>query len=186
MKAVDPDLVRACQRGESGALAALADACYEDVWLLALRVTGNRADAADVTQEVFAKMATAVVAFRAESAFSTWLFRVTTNAAITALRKRRHDGGSIDDQPEQAVDRVSDLPEEAALRSDTTRRVHRALAALSADDRAVVVLHDLEGTSTADCAELLGITPGALRVRLHRAHRRLAVILGSFDEPEND
>src|SRR5688572_13990621 len=88
---VDPDIVRACQRGDAGALDALVRATYADVYALALRVVRNRDDAADVTQEVYVRVLRSVAGFRGEAAFGTWLHRVTVNAALSALRRRaRH------------------------------------------------------------------------------------------------
>ena len=88
MMDVDPEVVRACQRGEPGALDALIRATYADVFNLALRLVRDREDAADVTQEVFVRVLRSVAGFRGESSFGTWLHRVTVNVALTSMRRR--------------------------------------------------------------------------------------------------
>src|SRR5919206_1963582 len=85
---VDPALVRACQRGTPGALDTLVRATYADVYALCRRMLANPDEAADATQEVYLRVMRSVLGFRGESAFGTWLHRVTVNVCLTALRKR--------------------------------------------------------------------------------------------------
>src|SRR5580704_17851843 len=85
---VDPALVRACQRGEPGALDELIRATYADVYALARRMLADPDEAADATQEVFVRVMRSVLGFRGESAFGTWLHRVTVNVCLTMLRRR--------------------------------------------------------------------------------------------------
>ena len=85
---VDPTLVRACQRGERGALDSLIRASYADVYRLARRMLADPDEAADATQEVFVRVMRSVVGFRGDAAFGTWLHRVTVNVCLTMLKKR--------------------------------------------------------------------------------------------------
>src|SRR3954470_2635117 len=85
---VDAALVRACQRGEPGALDELIRATYADVYALCRRMLANPDEAADATQEVYLRVTRSVIGFRGESAFGTWLHRVTVNVCLTALKKR--------------------------------------------------------------------------------------------------
>jgi RNA polymerase sigma-70 factor (ECF subfamily) len=186
---VDPALVRACQRGEPGALDALIRATYADVYALSRRMLADPDEAADATQEVFVRVMRSVLGFRGDSAFGTWLHRVTVNVCLTALRKRsraRHAGlvaghmpfGLPDDESSLAAG--GPLPDEAAATADLAARSEAALATLPEDARAVVVLRDIEGLSTKEVAELLGVTETVVKVRLHRAHAKLrALVLGS-------
>jgi RNA polymerase sigma-70 factor, ECF subfamily len=179
---VAPELVRACQRGEPGAMEALIRGTYSDVYALCRRLLGDPADAADATQEVYLRVVRSVLAFRGESAFGTWLHRVTVNVCMTALKRRgdaRGRGQSAGSAPFALPDGVDDLvtdepgPEARAERADLAARTARALAVLPDDAREVVVLRDVQGLSTRETAELLGISEGAVKVRLHRAHARL-------------
>jgi RNA polymerase sigma-70 factor (ECF subfamily) len=185
---VDPALVRACQRGEAGALDALIRATYADVYALSRRMLADPDEAADATQEVFVRVMRSVLGFRGESAFGTWLHRVTVNVCLTLLRKRArareaglvagHTAFALPDDS-SALAAGGPLPDEIAATADLAARSEAALATLPEDARAVVVLRDIEGLSTKEVAELLGVTETVVKVRLHRAHTRLrALVLG--------
>jgi RNA polymerase sigma-70 factor, ECF subfamily len=183
---VEPALVRACQRGEPGALDALIRATYADVYALCRRMLADPDEAADATQEVFVRVMRSVLGFRGESSFGTWLHRVTVNVCLTALRKRAQAraagtvaGGSPFALPgdEPALASTATSPESAAETADLAARSEAALATLSEDARAVVVLRDLEGLSTKEVAELLGVSESVVKVRLHRAHARLRTLI---------
>ncbi|MBV9291119.1 MAG: sigma-70 family RNA polymerase sigma factor [Frankiales bacterium] len=186
---VDPALVKACQRGEPDALDALIRATYADVYALCRRMLADPDEAADATQEVFVRVMRSVLGFRGDSAFGTWLHRVTVNVCLTALRRRSKAratgmvaGGTPFALPGDDVELVSmrDAPDERAVTADLVARSEAALAKLPEDARAVVVLRDIEGLSTREVAELLGVTETVVKVRLHRAHARLrATILGA-------
>jgi RNA polymerase sigma-70 factor (ECF subfamily) len=183
---VDPGLVRACQRGERGALDELIRATYADVYRLALRMLADPDEAADATQEVFIRVMRSVVGFRGDAAFGTWLHRVTVNVCLTSLRKRskaRETGLVAGRTPFAMPDDVAAiagedaLPDDRAATADLARRSEAALATLPEESRAVVVLRDLEGLSTKEVADLLGVTETVVKVRLHRAHARLRTLV---------
>ncbi len=180
---VDPEVVRACQRGEAGALDALVRATYADVYALAYRLVRDRDEAADVTQEVFMRVMRSVVGFRGESAFGTWLHRVTVNTSLTALRKRsrrplpgREAFGMPGEEGGGMVDPDAG-PEERAERAELLARAEAAVAALPESSRTIVVLRDIEGLSTAEVAAATGLTETAVKVRLFRARERLRASL---------
>jgi RNA polymerase sigma-70 factor (ECF subfamily) len=183
MMDVDPEVVRACQRGEAGAIDALIRATYADVYALALRLVRNRDDAADVTQEVYVRVLRSVAGFRGEATFGTWLHRVTVNAALTALRKRsRLARPGIEAFAMPGEERASLVdpdagPEERAERAELLARAQAAVAALPESSRAIVVLRDVEGMSTAEVAAATGLTETAVKVRLFRARERLRASL---------
>jgi RNA polymerase sigma-70 factor, ECF subfamily len=178
---VDPELVRAVQRGDAQAMDALIRATYTDVYRLCQYLLGDPADAADATQEVYLRVVRSILGFRAESSFGTWLHRVTVNVCATALRRRGdvrargqtaglHSFAAPDS--DEALVGADDL-EEAVVTRDEAGRVAAALARLPPDAREVVVLRDLQGLSTKETATMLGISESAVKVRLHRAHARL-------------
>jgi RNA polymerase sigma-70 factor (ECF subfamily) len=183
---VDPAIVRACQRGEPGALDELIRATYADVYALCRRMLADPEEASDATQEVFVRVMRSVMGFRGESTFGTWLHRVTVNVCLTALRKRSKAraagmvaGGTPfalpGDEPE--LTSTSASPADLAETADLLSRSEAALASLPEDARAVVVLRDIEGLSTKEVAELLDVTETVVKVRLHRAHARLRAML---------
>lgn len=179
---VDPRLVRAVQRAEPGAMDALIRATYADVYALARRLLGDPSDAADATQEVFVKVVRSVLAFRAEASFGSWLDRTTVDVCLAARRARgdvqaRGQSAGEQEMPADLVDPAPG-PSERAATADLAARTASALAALSDDAREVVVLRDVQGLSTREAARVLGISEGAVKVRLHRAHARLRELVG--------
>lgn len=183
---VDPALVRACQRGDAGALDALIRATYTDVYALCRRMLADPDEAADATQEVFVRVMRSVLGFRGDSAFGTWLHRVTVNVCLTALRRRSKQraagmvaGGTPFALPGDELELTGDSqdPADLAVTADLAARSEAALATLPEDARAVVVLRDIEGLSTKEVADLLGVTESVVKVRLHRAHTRLRKVI---------
>lgn len=183
---VDNALVRAVQRGEPGAMDTLVRATYADVHRLCVRLLSDPSDAADATQEVYVRVTRSVMGFRGEAAFSTWLHRVTVNVCATMLRKRgrRRDRGqaagwrafALPDAPDDervAGSVADDDPAGRVVELDETTQIARAIRDLSEADQAIVILRDIEGLSTKEAAAILGISEGAAKVRLHRAHARL-------------
>ncbi len=162
----------------------LIRASYADVYALCRRLLGDPSDAADATQEVFVRVVRSVMAFRGEAAFGTWLHRVTVNVCMTQLRRRGdvrargQSAGALDFQPDELLSDDAG-PGERVERSDLARRTAAALADLSDEAREVVVLRDVQGLSTREAAELLGVSEGAVKVRLHRAHARLRELVGA-------
>ena len=189
---VDAALVRACQRGEDGALDALIRATYADVYSLCRRMLANPDEAADATQEVYLRVTRSVLGFRGESAFGTWLHRVTVNVCLTALRRRskaRETGTAASATPfavpgDPRAERLAGReagPEELAERGDLAARCEAALQLLPEDARTVVVLRDIEGLSTRDVAELLDVSENVVKTRLSRAHAKLRALVS--DDP---
>ena len=178
---IDPALVRAVQRGEPEAMEELIRATYVQVHRHCLRLLGNETDAADATQEVFLRVTRSVFGFRGDSSFGTWLYRVTQNVCATALRKRGDaiSRGTLAGRepfalPGEAEEVEADEDVESqVVDSQRTDEVAAAMATLSEEDRAVIILRDIQGLSTRQTAEALGISESAAKVRLHRAHARL-------------
>jgi len=171
---VDPELVRACQRGEPGALDALIRATYTGVYALCRRMLADPEEAADATQEVYLRVMRSVLGFRGDAAFGTWLHRVTVNVCLTILRKRSKARTST--LPEEYDELVADTaasPEDRAVSGDLAARCEAALRLLPEEARAVVVLRDIEDLSTKEVADLLGVSENVVKVRLCRAHAKL-------------
>jgi RNA polymerase sigma-70 factor (ECF subfamily) len=154
------------------------------VYNLARRMLGSDADAEDVTQEVLLQVVRKLPTFRGESAFPTWLHRVTVNAALAYRRKRaarseHHDKTKTldmvleEDLPGGPVRRWSVGPEEAALDRETQELIERAIGALPEDYRDAFVLSDVEGLPNAEIGEMLGVSLSVVKNRLHRARRKL-------------
>lgn len=171
--------LEAMRKGDPACLGGFFEAWGDRLYRLALRLTGEPAAAEDVVQEAFLKLMAGADRIEGRSRLATWLYRVAYNASIDRLReqKRLQPVPSEDDEqplpmPETLVEfRLS--PEAMARDAETRAALDEAIAALPPLLRAAFLLRDVEGLSTAEAAEALGITETNLKVRLHRA--RLAL-----------
>ncbi|HEX8245674.1 MAG TPA: sigma-70 family RNA polymerase sigma factor [Longimicrobium sp.] len=161
----EAELIDAARAGSADALAALYTAHAQPVFALAWRLTGSRADAEDVLHDVFVGLPEALRRYAERGSFGAWLRRVAARTALMRLRsgRRRRE---VD--LEQAGERSVEPADGGAVRD-----LWRAVAELPDGLRAVFVLKEVEGHTHAEVASLLGITPGASEVRLHRALRKL-------------
>lgn len=183
-------LVEALQRGEAVAVEALVD--RYGVWIhrVARRVLGDPRDAEDVTQDVLMTVVLKIGRFRREAAFSSWLYRIAANAAYERLRSRRaHREVSLEplrpvfDGEGRHIHPVLDWSarlEDPAVAEETRSALERAIGHLPADWRIVLVLRDVEGLTSEQVADALGITVAAVKSRLHRARLVLRQELAEF------
>jgi RNA polymerase sigma-70 factor (ECF subfamily) len=178
-------------------LRLTAEQVYHDyaprIYNMARRMVSNEKDAEDVTQEVFLQVVRKLPTFRGESAFPTWLHRVTVNAALAhrrrqAVREDTHVINPLEDLLDQGQRLGADrpgvgAPEEQLIDQEEQQLIDRAIAALPDIYHKVLVLSDLEGLSNADIARQLGLTVPAVKSRLYRARLLLRDRLAPhFDE----
>jgi RNA polymerase sigma-70 factor, ECF subfamily len=174
---VSPELIAECRRGDRRAFEELVRLTHRRVYSLAYRLVRDRSEAEDVAQEAYLRMFRGLGAFREEARFETWMYRVVANCAMSALRRRGRFGEIVTDE---VADRpVPETPEHRAVQRD---ELTRALDSLSPGQRVVVVLKDVYGLSCQEIGEELDIEEGAVKVRLHRARKRLVELLTDHDE----
>jgi RNA polymerase sigma-70 factor (ECF subfamily) len=186
-------LVARMAAGDHRAFDAIFRVYFNRVYRLAYKLLGSEPDAKDAVQEVFLAVYQKAGSFRGEAAFSTWLFRLTTNKALSRLRrKKKRDEVPIEDflpefRPDghHRVRPVADWSEgvyDLLERKEFQRAVWRAVDSLRPADKAVVVLSDVEGLSNGEIGKTLGLSLPAVKARLHRARLflrgKLAVHLG--------
>ena len=176
----DGDLLQDFLAGDRDAFSVLVKRHEDRLFAMALRITGNRADALDATQDAFVAAFRRARSFRGDSAFGTWLYRIGINATQDLLRKRRHetlkdDVGDAEEEPREAGQ--SRLDDAVAARVD----VSRALASLPEEYREAVVMHDLGGVPYEEIALVTGTKMGTVKSRISRGRRRLAELL---EQPE--
>jgi RNA polymerase sigma-70 factor (ECF subfamily) len=174
----DDDLARRAAGGDTGALDALLRRHTTLVHAVCRRILGNPDDALDATQEALLAIATRVSTFDGRARFSTWAYRVATNAALDEARRRGRRPLPVEELPE--IDRRA-AAAGAATDSVVADRldVDAALAGLTPDYRAAVALRDLVGMDYAEIADVLGIPPGTVRSRISRGRAVLADLLGN-------
>jgi RNA polymerase sigma-70 factor (ECF subfamily) len=176
----DAPLVEALRRDDPSAPEQLVETFGDRVYRLALRITGSNEDAEEAAQDALWTAARKVHTFKGESAFGSWLYRITANAAYQKLRRRRAkaseialedvmpalDGGGRHFEP---MDDWSNRVDERALQGELRQVLTEAIDALPPDYRTALVLHDIEGLSNPDIAESLGISLPAVKSRVHRS-----------------
>ena len=176
----EKELVRRAAGGDETAFAELVQRYENKIYHLALRMCANPGDAMDVAQDAFLSAWKGLPNFRQEAEFSTWLYRLTSNAAIDHLRKTRKQRGDVSlDDEELKLDAVDPAPspqqttEERELRS----AVAAALTQLSEDHRRVLVLRELSQLSYEEIASALSLDIGTVKSRISRARNALRKIL---------
>lgn len=182
MEVSDAAAVARARAGEQEAFQALVERHSRNVFQLAFRMTGNEEDAEDVVQETFLKAFRNLSRFRGDSAFSTWLHRVTANCAVDLLRRRSR---GEDPRPVEELDppsESSDSPDRAALSGELGRRVTESLGRLSPMERMAFVLRHFEGRPIAEIARTLGLRGGATKNCVFRAVTKLRRELAPFLE----
>jgi len=184
----DLDLVHATQDGDVSAFEELVDRYDRKLLRIAEHITHNREDSQDAVQEAFLKAFQHVGEFREDSQFSTWLIRITVNQALMKVRKRRTTKVvSLDDDfqadgdifPREVADWAPN-PEELYRGGELRNILVKALEKLRPILRAVFVLRDIEGLSIDQTAEVLNLSPTAVKARLFRARLQLRELLSEY------
>ncbi|MHB9132017.1 MAG: sigma-70 family RNA polymerase sigma factor [Armatimonadota bacterium] len=173
-------LVRRVQHGDDGAFDRLVELCAPRVYNLAFRLLGNTEDAQDIGQEAFVRVYQAIPRFKGDAAFSTWLYRIVSNACYDALKRRRRSPVTFtefadDDNASSPLDMVAapHTAEDALLQRERQRVVQHAITELPDIFRLVLVLYDLQGLSYQEIAEVTGQPVGTVKSRLNRARNML-------------
>jgi RNA polymerase sigma-70 factor (ECF subfamily) len=188
------DLLERLKAGDERAMAELAATYSSKIYQLAFRYLRNREDAEEVTQDVLFKVYRKVDAFRGDAALSSWIYRITFNAAMSRLRTARYQRAQDEDRQAAAtadgelmaassrpdVADWSDMADEHVLRSQLRRRVFRAILSLPAIYRAPVMLRDIQGMSTEEASAMLRVKDQTLKSRLHRGRLILRKQLADF------
>ncbi|GAA2708703.1 MULTISPECIES: RNA polymerase sigma factor SigM [Streptomyces] len=177
--ASDAELLALHVGGDPDAFAEIVRRHRDRLWAIALRTLGDREEAADAVQDALVSAYRAAHTFRGQSAVTTWLHRITVNACLDRARK----AASRRTAPLAETERLEQLlePHESAAapaeRGDLHRELIRALAKLPPDQRAALVLVDMQGYPVAEAAAVLGVPPGTVKSRCARGRARLLPML---------
>jgi RNA polymerase sigma-70 factor (ECF subfamily) len=182
MRAEVDRLVDAARRGDRAAFDELVRRTYVDTYTLAVRLTANEEDARDVVQESYLRAWKGIRNFRGDAQFSTWMYRITANAAATMVQKRRRRRAEPLDAVDEPIEASLEAQPEAATESAVgMAEVARAVQELPPKLRAIVVLKDVYGLPHEAIAAELGISVAAAKVRLHRGRKKLRDALFEAD-----
>ncbi len=181
----EPALVAGLQRGDRQACACLLRRYMPRLYRLALSLTGDGDDAEDVLQDSLIQACRQIGRFESRSGLQTWLHRIVVNTALQRARRHTPPLLSLEALPGASGNHVPgelppEVPEDLALSHELLGQIEHAILALPPTLRAAVVLRDVEGLSTLEAAQALGIGESALKVRLHRGRLALRVTLAPY------
>lgn len=176
----DAELIAAHTAGDRTAFGELATRHRDRMWAVALRTMRDPEEAADAVQDALISAFRAADRFRAESAVTTWLHRIVVNACLDRIRRR---------QARPSVPLTEEINEPPAPRDAMADRelqldLAEALGTLPDDQRAAIVLVDVEGYPVAEAASMLGVAEGTIKSRCARGRAKLAILLGHLRNPD--
>ena len=187
-----PALVRRAQAGDRAALSELVQSQQTYVYSIAMSLMHNPADAADMTQEAFVRLLRSLGTYRAETKFTTWLYRLVTNICLDGLRRRGRPIESLDepmssqsgDDAQTAGERLADSdrwtqPEQEVELRESATEVRGALQGLPAPQRLALTLHYFEDLRYEDIAEVMGLPLNTVKSHIRRGKERLALTLSN-------
>jgi len=172
----DEDLVRRSQGGDTRAFDELVRRYRDKVYRLSFKILRHEEDAAEALQDAFLSAYRGIKSFKVESTFSTWLYRIATNASLMKYRKRRE--GHVSLEQSQNTDENAEMlqipdwstqPLKELLDSETREVMDEGIQRLPEELRTVFILRDIEDLSNAEVAQILDLTVAAVKSRLHRA-----------------
>jgi len=189
----EQEIIKKVLDGDANAFEEIVLANQKNVYNLALKMTKNEDDALDISQEAFVKAYRQLEAFRGDSKFSVWLYRLTYNLCIDFLRKKpktqvvsisayQQESG---DFPDLELPDVRELPEDSVSRRELRKEIAEGINKLSQSHREIIIMREINDMSYTEIAETLGISEGTVKSRLARARLSLANILmenGTFPE----
>ncbi len=191
----DDELIARARAKDFAAFETLLGRYEDKVYRLAFRIVRNETDAKEILQETFVSIWRKLDTFKGDSQFGSWVYRIATNAALMRLRsQRRHPEVSTEElpigyldnygQPMAAGENWSKRPDDQLQSSELRTHIQTAVDALPDIYRTVFIVRDVEGLSTEETAESLGISVPTVKTRLHRARIALRDAIGGyFDRP---
>lgn len=173
----DIDLCKMAANGSLQAFEVIYQRYHRRTFSLTLRMTGSQSEAEDLTQEVFIQLYRKIGSFRGESAFSTWLHRLTVNQVLMHFRKRSFKNEKTSEDGEMPEQMVTGSADPRKMQVVDRIALKKAIAELPAGYKNVFVLHDVEGFEHEEVARILGISVGTSKSQLHKARLKLRGLL---------
>lgn len=181
----DAELLRRHVAGDPHAFGAICRRHRDRMWAVAIRTLGDREEAADALQDAMLSAFRRAHTFRGDAAVTTWLHRIVVNACVDRMRRR--SARPTQPLPEYETQEVGAAPEsttgpDPAVAKELSMEVHNALGALPFEQRAALVLVDMQGYSVDDAARILDCAPGTVKSRCARGRARLLPLLGHLKD----
>ena len=180
-KLTEAEAIERAKQGDGEAFKILYDLHRRRVYSLCLRMTGNTASAEDLTQEAFLQLFRKIATFRGESAFSTWLHRMSVNVVLMQLRRKNLPIVPLDEategDEETSVRKEPGAPDERLTGAVDRLQLQRAVDELPPGYRTIFVLHDVEGYEHNEIAQIVGCSIGNSKSQLHKARLKMRELL---------
>jgi RNA polymerase sigma-70 factor (ECF subfamily) len=183
----DTYYIKRIQEGDTAAYACILDKYSRQVYSLALKVVRNKEDAEELAQDVFLKVFKHLGGFKGDSSFSTWIYRIAYNTAISYTRKKKQEWLAIE---EAVIINVSEEEVADALgQTDSTRQMEildNALGQLPPGERAMIHFFYMEGKSMEEIASVTGLSVSNVKTKLHRIRKKLFVVMKETERSDNE
>lgn len=169
-------LIQRAAAGDASAFNELLGAHEKQMYVVCYRMCGNYNDAQDCLQEAMLRVFRALPGFKSQSSFSTWLYRITMNACLDELRRRKtRRNASLDGLLEEgwSPKSESEAPDDQVVRSERAKALHAAIAELPEEMRSAIVLRDIRGFSYEEIADMLNMNIGTIKSRISRGREKL-------------
>ena len=179
------EIIQAVQNGDANAFEGIVREYEKNVYNIALRMSGDREDALDISQEAFLKAYHSLHSFRADSKFSVWLYRIVSNTCLDFLRERKRRAevplvrADEDGEEETQIADESLSPETLFTRKLTREAMRRGLGSLPEDQRKILLLREIQGFSYEEIGRVLSLESGTVKSRIFRARKKLCEFLAS-------
>ena len=179
-----PDIhyIEKIQAGETECFAVLLERYSRSVFSLMVKIVGNREDAEELTQDVFLKVFRTLSSFQGNSLFSTWLYRIAYNAAISATRKKRHEWLTIEESMMEKAPEIEMSDEtEQSEREEQLIRLEKAMAQLLPDERALITFFYMQEKSINEIVSITRLSTSSVKTKLHRIRKKMFVLMKAME-----
>jgi RNA polymerase sigma-70 factor, ECF subfamily len=186
----EAEWIRHCQSGDRESFAPLVDAYQRRIFYIVFHLVRRRNDVEDIVQEIFMKAFVAIESYNSQSSFGTWLNRIAVNHCYDYLRRQRSSRvtyfAEMSEEGQREIESHTRSPEEGGLNSEEKLAlgdlVTKLLARAPAEDRVILTLKEIEDKTVDEISEILGLKSSTVKVRLHRARKRMVKDLQKWQE----
>ena len=174
----DAYYIEQIREGKTECFAILLDRYSRSVFSMIVKIAGNREDAEELTQDVFIKVFRSLSSFQGNSLFSTWLYRIAYNVAVSATRKKKHDLLAIEESMIENVSEGESSDEVEMLeKEEQLIRLERALEQLLPDERALVTLFYMQEKQVDEIVTITGLSASNVKTKLHRIRKKMLLLM---------
>ena len=174
----DTYYIKRVQSGDTECFACLIDKYSRPIHSLVFRIVGNREDTEELTQDIFMKVYRNLDSFKGESSFSTWIYRIAYNTAISETRKKKYELLPFDDA---VIDNITENDVANAFghvdKTEQIETLEKALGDLSPDERALILLFYMKDKSIDEISDITGLSVSNVKTKLHRIRKKLYILM---------